>query len=68
MRKGSATMACNGTTCPPSISSLAQRGEWSIGKILDIYWHFAAPGDTFLGRILAGFDPNAPSFATPPVH
>ena len=32
------------------------------------HWHFLAPGDTFLGCILAGFDPNKSEFATPPPH
>ena len=67
-RKGSATLASSGTTCPPPVSSIAQRGEWSMGKILDVYWHFSAPGDTFLGRILTGLDPTQPEFATPPPH
>ena len=67
-RKGSATKASSGTTCPPPVFSIASRGEWSLGKILDVYWHFAAPGDTFLGRILAGFEPNKSEFATPPPH
>jgi hypothetical protein len=35
---------------------------------LDLYWHFAEPGDTFLGRVLAGFDPNGEEFATLPPH
>jgi hypothetical protein len=40
--------------CPPPVSSIAARGEWSLGRVLDLYWHFAEPGDTFLGCILAG--------------
>ena len=67
-RKGSATSASSGTTCPPPVSSLAARGEWSLGKILDIYWHFAAPGDHYLGRVLALLDPTSPDFATLPPH
>ena len=44
-RKGSATYAASGTTMAPSIPSIARRGEWSIGKILDVYWHFLSSGD-----------------------
>jgi hypothetical protein len=36
--------------------------------VLDLYWHFAEPGDTFLGRVLAGLDPNGEEFATLPPH
>ena len=39
-RKGSSTHAASGTTCTPSITSIAKRGDWSLGKILDIYWKF----------------------------
>lgn len=68
LRKGSATAVSSGTTCPPPISSIAARGEWSIGKVLDIYWHFAEPGDTYLGRCLAGLDPNSVDFSVLPPH
>jgi hypothetical protein len=43
--KGSATAVTLGTTLPPPTSSIAARGDWSLGRILDIYWHFAEPGD-----------------------
>jgi hypothetical protein len=65
IRKGSATKVTSGTTLPPPTSSIAVRGEWSLGKILDIYWHFAKPGDHYLGRCLAGLDPNSEDFAIP---
>ena len=68
VRKGSATRASSGTTCPPPVSSIAAQGEWSLGRVLDLYWHFAEPGDTFLGRVLAGFDSNGEEFATLPPH
>eukprot|EP00978_Attheya_sp_CCMP212_P034978 scaffold149828_cov60-Attheya_sp.AAC.3 len=58
IRKGSGTFALSGTTCPALISSVAQRGDWSLGKVVDIYWHFSEAGDSFLGRTLAGMDPN----------
>ena len=50
------------------VSSIANRGEWSLGKTLDVHWHFLAPGETLLGCILAGFDPKKSEFATPPTH
>ena len=68
IRKGSATKASSGTTCPPPVFSITSRGEWSMGKILDLYWHFSEPGDTYLGRILAGLDPNEESFGSFPPH
>ena len=67
-RKGSATHAVSGTTMAPSTTSIARRGEWSIGVVLDCYWHFASVGDHYLGRILAGFDPNCADFDQLPPH
>ena len=67
-RKGSGTFAQSGTTCPAPISSTAGRGEWSLGPILDLYWLIAEAGDCYLGRILAGLDPNDASFGTLPPH
>lgn len=68
LRKGAATHAVSGTTAAPSIPSIARRGEWSIGSVLDVYWHFGSVGDHYLGRILCGLDPNQSSFATLPPH
>jgi hypothetical protein len=45
LRKGAATYAVAGTTVPPPIPSVANRGEWSIGMVLDVYWHFGSVGD-----------------------
>lgn len=67
-RKGSATHACSGTTLSPSLPSIARRGEWSQGMVLDVYWHFAAIGDHYLGRVLACLQPNDAGFATLPPH
>jgi hypothetical protein len=68
LRKGAATHAVSGTTSSPSIPSIARRGEWSMGAVLDVYWHFSSTGDHYLGRILAGLDPNTPQFGTLPPH
>jgi hypothetical protein len=68
LRKGSATHAVSGTTLSPSLPSVARRGEWSQGLVLDVCWHFASIGDHYLGRILAGLQPNDAGFATLPPH
>jgi hypothetical protein len=68
LRKGAATHAVSGTTAAPSIPSIARRGEWSIGSVLDVYWHFGSVGDHYLGRILCGMDPNNVNFAVLPPH
>ena len=39
-----------------------------MGAVLDVYLHFSEPGDHFLGRVLAGLDPNKAEFATMPPH
>jgi hypothetical protein len=59
IHKGSATKVTLGTTLPLPTSSIAAQGEWSLGQILDIYWHFAESGDHYLGPCLAGLDPNS---------
>ena len=68
LRKGAATSAVCGTTAPPSLPTIARRGEWSLGAVLDVYWHFSQVGDEYLGRILAGLDPNSVEFGTLPPH
>ena len=68
LRKGAGTYATSGTTCPPPISSVAGRGEWSMGRVFDVYWTFCMIGDFYLGKLLAGFDPNSSSFACFPPH
>jgi len=68
IRKGSGTHASSGTTVPPPVSSIAAHGEWSLGCVLDLYWHFSEPGNTYLGRVLAFLQPNHPSFAMLPPH
>ena len=68
IRKGSAVHSTSGTTFPPSMVAVARRGEWSQGVMFDIYFQFAEPGDQYLGRILAGLDPNQHNFDVLPPH
>lgn len=68
IRKGSGTYSQSGTTCPPPATATAGRGEWSLGRVFDLYLHLADPADTYLGRILAGLDPVSDDFATLPPH
>ena len=67
IRKGSATEA-TANTAETSTASIFNRGEWSLGVVLDIYWKFAQRGDQLLGRVLAGLDPNSPDFDVLPPH
>jgi hypothetical protein len=67
IRKGSATHVACATTAPPPIASIANRGDWSLGKVLDVYWQFAEVGDSYLGRCLCGLDPNDASFSVLPL-
>jgi hypothetical protein len=68
LRKGSSTYAIAGTTEPPSLVSIARRGEWSVGNVLDCYWHFGSVQDQYLGRVLCGLDSNSIEFDTLPPH
>ena len=58
IRKGSATYSTSGTSVPPSLISVALHGEWSMGKVFDVYFNFRECGNEYLGRILAGLDNN----------
>jgi len=68
LRKGSGSHASSATTLPPSFVSVAAHGEWSIGKILDVYFCFAMGGDQYLGWILALLDPSKETFSILPPH
>ena len=68
LQKGAAALATSWTTASPSMPSIARRGEWSLGVALDVYWHFSKVGDHYLGRILAGLDPNDVEFGSLPPH
>lgn len=67
-RKGSTIHSTSGTTMPPPLPSVAQQGEWSQGSVFDVYYLFAEPGDQYLGRCLAGLDPNSIDFAVLPPY
>lgn len=68
MRKGSATLVATGTGDPPPITSIMLRGEWNLGGSLDVYWFFSLVGDCYVGRVLAGFDPDGEDIAMLPPH
>jgi len=68
MRKGSGISVTTGSMEPPPIPSVLLRGEWSMGKVLEVYWRFSAIGDTYLGRCLAGLRPDEPNFGVLPPH
>ena len=68
IRKGSATHVSCATTAPPPIDSIPNQGDWSMGKVLDVYWQFAEIGDEYLGRCLRGLDPNLSTFSVLPPH
>ena len=53
---------------PPSLMSVALRGGWSMGKVFDVYFNFVQCGDNYLGRILAGLDPNETNFGNLPPY
>ena len=63
-----ATHVTTSTMEPPPIPSVLMRGEWSLGKVLDVYWRYSMIGDTYLGRCLAGLDPDSADFSILPPH
>lgn len=64
----SGTHAASTTTAPPLFTSTACCGEWSMCKIFDIYFHFAAEGDFYLGQLLSFKDPIHTNFNVPCPH
>jgi hypothetical protein len=67
-RKGGAIHVTTSTTHPPPMPSILIRGDWSMGKVLDIYWKFGDAGDCYAGRLLAGYSTDDPEFGTLPPH
>ena len=67
-RKGAATHVSTNTMEPPPLPSILLRGEWSLGKVLDLYWKWSRQGDTYLGRLLCGLDPDSVDFGILPPH
>ena len=65
---GDPSHATTATTEPPPIPSVLLRGEWTLGKVLDLYWKFAELGDYYLGRTLAFLDPDSETFGVLPPH
>ena len=68
IRKGSGTFASSCSTAPPPLVSIVLCGEWSLGKVFDIYFKFGAIGDHYLGRIFAGINPHKSNFGDLPPH
>jgi len=67
-RKGAATFVTTNTMDPPPIPSILRRGEWFMGKVLEVYWKWSKIGDTYLGRCIAGLDPDSDNFDVLPPH
>lgn len=67
-RKGAATHVATGTIDSPPMPSILLHGEWSLGKVLDLYWKWSHKGDYYLGRCLAGLDPDSEEFGVLPPH
>ena len=66
---GSATHVACATTVPPALASIVSQGDWSLDKILDIYWHYAEVGDSSLvGRCLCWMNPIDSTFSVLPPH
>jgi hypothetical protein len=68
IRKGAASFAVSGTTAAPSFVCVARRAQWKIDGVKDRYLFILDPGDQYLGRILAGLNPNSVEFALLPPH
>ena len=63
VRKGSSNYAAAGNTFYPYLSSILVHAEWSIGKTMEVHFQFEEFRDAYLGRSLAGLDPNTEEIA-----
>ena len=54
LRKAAASYAAGGTDGTPMHFTILLRGGWSIGNVLDRYFHLADDGDRKLANLLAG--------------
>ena len=61
-RNGAAVHVSMSFTDPPPTPSILIRGNWSMGRVLDIYWKFGDAGDCYAGRILAGLSCDSEAF------
>jgi hypothetical protein len=66
IRKGSATYACNGTTCSPSITAVCNRAGWTMGGVKDTYLQYEAAQDQYVGRIVCGLNIHSHEFSMSP--
>jgi hypothetical protein len=67
-RKGAASHVTTNTMERPPMPSILFQEEWSLGKVLDIYWRWCAKGHTHLGSLLSGLDPDGVDFGMLPPH
>ena len=65
LRKGGGTHATSATTLPPQFTTVACHWEWSKGKVLNVYFQFAAGVVYYLGQLLTIKDPISVDFDTP---
>ena len=68
IRKGAAIHTTSGTTLPASIAAVANRGEYQVSMMFDMYIVFADPEYHHLGRLLACLNPNYAGFYLVPPH
>ena len=68
IRKGAASHVTTGTTAAPPLTSVAIRGDWTMGMVFDIFWNYGDAGDQYLGRVSTGLDPNSESFDVLPPY
>ena len=65
-RKGAATYCASGSTAAPHQAAIDIRGGWSQGRIKDVYQHYLATGDQYVGRTICGLPRNSAEFAILP--
>ena len=67
-RKGAATL-CSSSDCSGGwLVAICRRGDWAINEVMDAYIKECVGGDQTIGRVAAGLDLTADSFAVLPPH
>jgi hypothetical protein len=68
VRKGASTYISSGTTAAPSHNSVMRRGGWTHPGSSERYFHEAADGDEYCGRVACGLPVLSPDFGLLPPH
>ena len=60
--------ATSSSICPPPIISVASRGKWSLGKVLDLHWKWDELDNYYLNHMMASLNVKSQELSKLPPH